>query len=227
MEKGDHLISPRVGYQHHGLYIGDDMVIHYSGLSSSLDKGAVEMTSLEEFTQGKGCKVHNHKSCLYDAEKRVERAFSKLGENSYNIIWNNCEHFVNWCFNGIKYSEQVNSVVAATAVVSEKLNGKIVENLVLEELAKSTTKKVAEDVLVKSAVTTSAASSAASSAISAAVGTTAGVATASAITGASAAAIGTAASVAAAGTLATVAAPLVVAAGVGYGVKKVCDWLFD
>ncbi|HAT1529530.1 lecithin retinol acyltransferase family protein [Aeromonas hydrophila] len=26
---GDHLISPRIGYEHHGIYVGDDWVIHY------------------------------------------------------------------------------------------------------------------------------------------------------------------------------------------------------
>lgn len=29
MRTGDHLVSGRVGYKHHGLYIGADQVIHY------------------------------------------------------------------------------------------------------------------------------------------------------------------------------------------------------
>ncbi|WP_439839782.1 lecithin retinol acyltransferase family protein [Aeromonas caviae] len=28
-QPGDHLVSPRAGYQHHGLYLGDHQVIHY------------------------------------------------------------------------------------------------------------------------------------------------------------------------------------------------------
>jgi cell wall-associated NlpC family hydrolase len=30
-QSGDHLVSPRTGYQHHGLYLGDHQVIHYQG----------------------------------------------------------------------------------------------------------------------------------------------------------------------------------------------------
>ncbi|WMX36652.1 lecithin retinol acyltransferase family protein [Aeromonas caviae] len=31
-QPGDHLVSPRAGYQHHGLYLGDHQVIHYQGV---------------------------------------------------------------------------------------------------------------------------------------------------------------------------------------------------
>ncbi|HGY1053508.1 TPA: lecithin retinol acyltransferase family protein [Aeromonas salmonicida subsp. pectinolytica] len=28
---GDHLVTARLGYTHHGLYVGGDLVIHYQG----------------------------------------------------------------------------------------------------------------------------------------------------------------------------------------------------
>ena len=30
MQAGDHLISPRPGFTHHGLYVGNNEVIHYA-----------------------------------------------------------------------------------------------------------------------------------------------------------------------------------------------------
>ena len=100
MIKGDHLVSSRLGYDHHGLYIGDGEVIHYSGFSELFDKGSIEITTLEDFEQGSNSSVKNHIVTVYNADERLERAYSKLGEDSYNLIFNNCEHFVNWCFNG-------------------------------------------------------------------------------------------------------------------------------
>ena len=111
MKKGDHLVSPRTGYEHHGLYIGDNEVIHYSGLSSQFDKGSVEVTTLENFKNGRSFYIESHIFELYNAEERIERAKSRLYENSYNVIFNNCEHFVNWCF-GIGISHQVNDKVS-------------------------------------------------------------------------------------------------------------------
>ena len=41
---GDHLISPRIGYEHHGIYAGDDWVIHYQGPFSGHDACQVVMS---------------------------------------------------------------------------------------------------------------------------------------------------------------------------------------
>ena len=32
---GAHLVTPRCGYTHHGIHVGDGQVVHYMGLSSS------------------------------------------------------------------------------------------------------------------------------------------------------------------------------------------------
>jgi hypothetical protein len=32
---------------------------------------------------------------------------SRVGENRYRLLTNNCEHFCNWCLWGKSYSEQV------------------------------------------------------------------------------------------------------------------------
>ncbi len=218
MKKGDHLVSPRIGYDHHGLYIGGGEVIHYSGFSEAFDKGSIEITSLEEFEQGNGSKVKNHIVSVYDADKRVERAFSKLGEDSYSLIFNNCEHFVNWCFNGFKTSSQVNNVTATAVLANEYLKRKGAQtaaSVLTQQVTRATATKTAQTALA-SAVVKSTVSTAASSA--------AGFTAASAVTGTTAAGV---VSALAAGSVVSVAAPVAVAVGVGYGVKKVFDWLFD
>ena len=42
-----------------------------------------------------------------DRREAVIRALSRLNENSYNLILNNCEHFKNWVQNGVHKSKQV------------------------------------------------------------------------------------------------------------------------
>ncbi len=84
MKIGDHLVSPRTGYSHHGLYVGNDKVIHYSGLSDSFDKGSIELTTLADFAQEQELKVIDHLLCVYDEHERVERAYAKIGEESYD-----------------------------------------------------------------------------------------------------------------------------------------------
>ncbi|MNL50817.1 NC domain protein [compost metagenome] len=37
----------------------------------------------------------------------VKRALSRVGENRYRVLTNNCEHFCNWCLYGRSTSNQV------------------------------------------------------------------------------------------------------------------------
>lgn len=46
----------------------------------------------------------------------VQRALSRLNENAYSLILNNCEHFKNFVHFGIKKSEQVENFGGALAV---------------------------------------------------------------------------------------------------------------
>ena len=40
----------------------------------------------------------------------IERALSKIGEGNYNLLYNNCEHFANFCVFGKKESKQVDNI---------------------------------------------------------------------------------------------------------------------
>lgn len=116
---GDHLVSSRLGYNHHGLYLGSGRVVHYSGKSGSGLIGKIEETSLELFDGNHGYVVKDRNNRIFSRERTVERARSRLGEGDYCTLSNNCEHFVNWCITGEHDSEQVNrGASGAVSVVS-------------------------------------------------------------------------------------------------------------
>lgn len=116
---GDHLITPRIGYTHHGIYAGSGQVIHYSGLSDGLRSGPIMEVSLDEFENGRGYRVKQDVHRAFDGLQSVERARTRMQEQNYNLIFNNCEHFVTWCIHGKGSSSQVNgaSKIAAQSLV--------------------------------------------------------------------------------------------------------------
>lgn len=115
MHIGDHLVSTRLGYTHHGLYLGGDTVIHYAGMADGLSGGAIEITTLKDFSGDGGVSVRSHPLAVHNIEQRIARAMSRLGEDRYNLVTNNCEHFVNWCIDGTPSSKQVNRAWSAMA----------------------------------------------------------------------------------------------------------------
>lgn len=126
---GSHLVVGRGIYTHHGIYIGSDQVIHYAGMVSGIDKGCVESTSLEVFSQGKSIRIKTHQKTAFSGPQICRRAKSRVGENSYNFLFNNCEHFATWCVTGDHSSEQVDAAIRRTsnAVVSHLLAQKLAE----------------------------------------------------------------------------------------------------
>jgi hypothetical protein len=104
---GAHLTSPRRGFVHHGVYVGNGQVIQYSGFERLLRKRPIELVSLADFTRGRGFAVVSAASTHYTGIACVVRARSRLGENRYRIFSNNCEHFVEWCVCGKSRSRQV------------------------------------------------------------------------------------------------------------------------
>jgi hypothetical protein len=241
MNYGDHLVTSRLGYTHHGIYIGDNRVIHYSGLADGISSGDISTTSLTQFAKGNDISVKAHPNRKYGADESVERAYSRLGEDWYNVLVNNCEHFVTWCIDGFHSSSQVNQAILAISMASEVLSASKTASeigTIYGVLGQSTSKEVAGQtikMLVPTITNSSLVSSSAglvsglttSSVVSTSAGTVAGLTTLTASTASIATGV---ASVAAGASLTAVAAPVVaavaVAGAVSYGVKKIFDW-FD
>ena len=104
---GAHLTTSRRGYTHHGVYIGHGRVVHYSGLSGFWQCGPVEEVSLSRFAVGHSVQIVVHDRSAYSPEEIVRRARSRIGEDDYRLLTNNCEHFCYWCLCGVSRSAQV------------------------------------------------------------------------------------------------------------------------
>ena len=65
---GSHLVTVRFGYTHHGIYVGNDTVVHY------LNEEGVTTASLEEFSLGNIILERSHPNARYSGEKCAERA---------------------------------------------------------------------------------------------------------------------------------------------------------
>lgn len=109
---GAHMVTPRRGYTHHGIYVGRSRVVQYGGLSHGLRRGPVEEVSLSDFAQGCPMWVRMEESRWFDRNEVVRRARLRLGENRYHVLTNNCEHFCEWCVRGEHRSYQVDDVIA-------------------------------------------------------------------------------------------------------------------
>ena len=105
---GDHLITGRLGYSHHGIYAGSGMVI------AKTRNGVGEFT-LDEFSHGQGIDVIEHADRAFSRAQTVERAKSRIGEKGYSLLSSNCEDFANWCISGKSDSSQVRLAAAAAA----------------------------------------------------------------------------------------------------------------
>jgi hypothetical protein len=116
-----HLITPRAFYTHHGIYTGNGRVIHYSGLAYGWRRGAVEDVSLERFARGRSIRVRDdlHR---FDPGAVVERARTRLGERSYRILTNNCEHLCAWALRDESRSRQVDRLRAVPRMIRDAIS---------------------------------------------------------------------------------------------------------
>jgi hypothetical protein len=104
---GAHLLTPRREFLHHGIYVGGRKVVHYSGLAYGARGGPVEELPLARFASGKCVWIRTGTLSRFAASEVVSRARSRIGEDNYRLLTNNCEHFCEWCLSGMPRSLQV------------------------------------------------------------------------------------------------------------------------
>ncbi|HZF28879.1 MAG TPA: lecithin retinol acyltransferase family protein [Gammaproteobacteria bacterium] len=110
---GAHLLTPRRGYFHHGIHVGAGRVVHYSARACSLIRRPVEDVSIPVFSKGRGIWLREPAPGSYQSAEIIRRARSRLGENRYRLLTNNCEHFSEWCVCGQHRSAQVEALLEA------------------------------------------------------------------------------------------------------------------
>ena len=121
LKPGDILRVDTGRYYHFGIYIGDETVIHFAGPDphtlTDASMAAVRKDSLQHFAMGKSLEVRDYslaeKLRKKPPKKVIEAAESQLGQGGYDIIYNNCEHFVNKCAFGIAWSTQIEEMRSA------------------------------------------------------------------------------------------------------------------
>ncbi len=138
MAQGDHLFVWRrhrgIPFQHHAIDIGDGTVVHFTdgaggvaGPGMDANRFAIGRTPREELTpEGRGT-LHTvrHEQPL-PAEEVVTRAIESVGRQGYHLVFDNCEHFANWCVLGSADSRQVSTAcerLAAAAIKTTTSSG--------------------------------------------------------------------------------------------------------
>ena len=131
---GDIVYVKRKGYRHFGIYTGNEQVIHYHKEHHPLlSDGIITETTLAEFMSdsdtlyvlnGIGPTADTHlfdwiiqrvfdgEITSFSPQETIDRARSKLGEQGYSLLLNNCEHFAFWCKTGVAKSSQVDDILA-------------------------------------------------------------------------------------------------------------------
>ena len=106
MAAADHLEVPRQHglFNHHGIDLGDGTVAHY------LEGREILRSPLADFSQGQPVSVVEHADASTPGVT-LRRAMGRIGEQNYNLLFNNCEHFAIWCKTGRHRSSQVDSVL--------------------------------------------------------------------------------------------------------------------
>lgn len=131
-------------YEHYGIYIGNDEVIHFT---KSNGKNIIIKTSMKKFMEfNKSDDMYFILDCepqiydinnvlddiyikdnknifdkqiptlfrrpieIYSPEETVSRAKQYIGEQGYNLLVKNCEHFAIWCKTGLKHSYQLDII---------------------------------------------------------------------------------------------------------------------
>ncbi|XP_053566196.1 phospholipase A and acyltransferase 1 isoform X1 [Bombina bombina] len=134
LQPGDLIEIFRPAYQHWALYLGDGYVINVAPLEETTAasfssaksvfsrKALVKMQLLKDVVGNDTYKVNNKYDDKYSplpAEEIIQRAEILIGQEvCYDILGNNCEHFVTLLRYGEGVSEQANKAISAIGFVT-------------------------------------------------------------------------------------------------------------
>lgn len=116
-KSGDIIRTKVTFYHHYGIFINESRIIQF-GLPDNVYTPAEEIkvlaTDIYTFLQGGELEVgkptRQELKNMRSPEEIVKLAESRLGQGGYDILHNNCEHFVNECAFGEHNSEFLSSV---------------------------------------------------------------------------------------------------------------------
>ena len=136
LQRGDHIVFDRLQgiYCHHAIVkhvdeeSGEIKTIEYKCTPSG--KFQV-MEKTNRFLQEVTVYLMLHRSL--DRDLVLSRAQSRIGEEKYNLLTNNCEHFAMWCITGRSSCDQINKGL-------EMVNEEVLQRLVSEAATRAEAK---------------------------------------------------------------------------------------
>ena len=120
IQPGDHIKIRHGLYAHHGIYIGDGQVIHFSGVHPRKEAATIRYGALARFAgplRTSAIEVVPYARTFAPGEV-IARAKSRLNQSGFNLFGNNCEMFARWCKTGEIVSEQVEVAKAGVGGLS-------------------------------------------------------------------------------------------------------------
>ena len=113
-------------YYHYGIFVSEDEVIQF-GLADNVNRPANEIfvlssdvyTFMGEGSVEVGVPDRKEKKKMKSVNEIVSTARARIGEGGYNLLHNNCEHFVNECVFSTHESSFVDNI---RSKIREKLN---------------------------------------------------------------------------------------------------------
>lgn len=117
MKPGDHVMIDRGAYMHHGIFVGDGYVVHWTGDAekklTGVETPVIVMERVKEFGPKDLILVVEYDESIeiLGLEDTISRALHKVGTTDYNLAFNNCEHFAVWCKTGLHESTQVDAAL--------------------------------------------------------------------------------------------------------------------
>jgi len=97
-------------FRHYGIDVGDGTAVHFTGDRFLVQSSArIRKTSIQRFLSCGKLHVEKGVNYKFTRDEVVQRALKEVDGDfgGYNFIFNNCEHFANWCATGKKISKQV------------------------------------------------------------------------------------------------------------------------
>ncbi len=125
-KKGDIIRTKVKFYYHYGIFIDEENIIQFGFRDNSgiePESIAVISTDIKTFCDGTPFETAelslNEKLKRKSVKEIIKTAENSLGEKGYNILHNNCEHFVNRCVFGEAKSPFLDN---ARSQIQSKLN---------------------------------------------------------------------------------------------------------
>lgn len=127
--EGAHVRVQTPYYYHHGIYVGNDEVVQFGkpdAAYGSWDEIKVLRSPLADFCGG----ANFVEVYVFDRKERkrkksdaeiVQTALSKVGEGGYHLIYNNCEHFANFCVFGKACSGQIDEIYSNVDKITKQI----------------------------------------------------------------------------------------------------------